>query len=213
MNWERARNDEQKEQRISEIVQATARLYEKYQFEEITFALIAKEANFTRSNLYKYFNTKEEVFLELIKHDLSIWKNELIKTFQKKEYSTEEFANIWVDTQTKQVRLLSLFAILFTSIEKKSSLESLVSFKKKIQEEFGGLVKLLLELFPSVSLDDGTEFSFSLFALSIGIYPMLNLTENQKKAMELTGMNSDYQYYKNIYIKSIESLLQPLIKV
>ena len=36
-------------------------------FEEITFVLIAKEAQFTRSNLYKYFNSKEEIFLEFIK--------------------------------------------------------------------------------------------------------------------------------------------------
>jgi AcrR family transcriptional regulator len=59
MTWQRSRSREQKEQRIAEIVDATARLYQKHSFEDITFALIAKEADFTRSNLYKCFNTKE----------------------------------------------------------------------------------------------------------------------------------------------------------
>ena len=56
MEWKRARSDKHKEHRISEIVAATARLYKKHSFEEITFSSIAKEAKFTRSNLYKYFN-------------------------------------------------------------------------------------------------------------------------------------------------------------
>jgi len=61
VDWVRARSDEQIEQRINEIVDATARLYEENRFEDITFAMIAKEANFTRSNLYRYFQTKEEI--------------------------------------------------------------------------------------------------------------------------------------------------------
>ena len=67
MTWVRARNEEQIEQRISEIVDATARLYESHRFEEITFAMIAKEADFTRSNLYRYFATKEDIFSGIVK--------------------------------------------------------------------------------------------------------------------------------------------------
>ena len=35
MEWERARTEEQKELRIAEIVAATERLYDKYDFDEI----------------------------------------------------------------------------------------------------------------------------------------------------------------------------------
>jgi len=38
---------------VTEIVSATARLSQDYNYDAITFAMIAKEANFTRSNLYK----------------------------------------------------------------------------------------------------------------------------------------------------------------
>ena len=53
MTWKRARSEEQKRQRISEIVGATARLYKKYRFEEISFARIAKEAGFSPESLAK----------------------------------------------------------------------------------------------------------------------------------------------------------------
>ena len=44
MNWQRARTDEQKEQRIDAILEATARLYEQSGFEEIALAAVAREA-------------------------------------------------------------------------------------------------------------------------------------------------------------------------
>ncbi len=81
MDWVRARSDRQIEQRTGEIVGATARLYETHRFEEITFAMIAKEADFTRSNLYRYFETKEEIFLELLKHDIGVWRSDVLDTF------------------------------------------------------------------------------------------------------------------------------------
>jgi hypothetical protein len=37
MTWQRARSEEQKQQRISEIVGATARLYKKLSFKAISF--------------------------------------------------------------------------------------------------------------------------------------------------------------------------------
>ena len=61
MTWERARSEEQIEYRVNEILKATAKLYEEHRFEEITFVMIAKEAGFTRSNLYRYFKTKEDI--------------------------------------------------------------------------------------------------------------------------------------------------------
>ena len=85
MGWERARTETQKQQRISEILDAAARLYEAHRFEEITFVSIAREAKFTRSNLYKYFSSKEEIFLEFLKHDIILWRQDLVATLQKKE--------------------------------------------------------------------------------------------------------------------------------
>ena len=124
MEWERARTEEQKELRIAEILAATERLYDKYEFEEITFVLIAEEANFTRSNLYKYFNSKEEIFLEFVQYDIKKYVKSLVKSFRfNKDYSVDEFVSIWVKTLVKHKRLLDLIGILFSSLERNCSEE------------------------------------------------------------------------------------------
>ena len=212
MAWVRARSTEQKKQRIAEIVDATARLFEKYDFDNITFALIAQEAEFTRSNLYKYFNTKEEVFLELIKHDIVEWRKEVVHTFQKIQYSIKEFSTLWVDIHIRHKRMVELLTILYTTLEKNSSLECLISFKKKTQEEFELLAEPLMGALPLFTMETLYEFLFAQLAMAIGTYPMLNLTEAQKEAMDTVGMNSDPQFYKTIYSNSIESLIEGVLK-
>ena len=113
MTWKRARSEEQKERRVAAIVTATARLYEKRAFEDISFALIAREAKFTRSNLYKYFRTKEEIFLELLGRDLVQYSRDLVKALGENEAcNIAEFACIWTNTLIKHDRMLRLFAIL-----------------------------------------------------------------------------------------------------
>jgi AcrR family transcriptional regulator len=212
MTWERARSQEQKEQRIDEIVQATARLYERHTLEDITFASIAKEADFSRSNLYKYFNTKEEVFLELLRYDISRWRKETAELFGGTKYTVESFAAAWVDLLLKQDRMIRLLSILFTTLEKNASLESLIDFKRRMMEEIGHLTTLLEEVFPSIPEQGRTEFMFAQMAVAIGACPMMNMSEKQREAAIAVGSVADLDYYRTIFVHTVQSLLRGLLE-
>ena len=184
MDWVRARSDEQIEQRISEIVDATARLYEEHRFEGITFAMIAKEANFTRSNLYRYFQTKEDIFLELMKHDIAVWRADILENFTDGNLSLSEAAEIIVALILKHKRMVKLFTILFTLLEPNSSLEGLTAFKLKINQEIGMVAQYLSTVLPFPSVEAAAEFLTTLSSLVIGSYPMMDLTLKQIEAMQ-----------------------------
>jgi len=212
MDWKRARSEKQKEYRISAIVAATARLYKKHTFEEITFSLIAKEAKFTRTNLYKYFNSKEEIFLEFLKHDMMRWKKDLVKAFQKdRAYSVEEFAAIWISVQIKHERLLNLISILYTFLEKNSSVQSLIDFKKRATEELMALSELLCGLFPSLTLEKVAEFLNLQLAAAIGLYQMTNLSEVQRIVLEHPEFEHFRLDFKVYFKKTVEHVLRGLL--
>lgn len=212
MEWERARSEGQKEIRISEIVAATERLYKKYSFEEITFVLIAEEANFTRSNLYKYFNSKEEIFLEFVKHDIIRWRKELTKTFRKKtHYSVEEFVSVWVKFLIKHKRLLELISILFVHLEKNVSVQSYIDFKLETKDELGTIAELLCGVFPKLTPEKAAEFIYLQTSVAIGLYQMTNYSEVQLKAMENPEL-SDMKIEFNTYFEdAVKHLLQGLL--
>ena len=213
MNWVRARSDKQIEQRINEITRATARLYEGHRFEEITFAMIAREAHFTRSNLYRYFDTREDIFLELLKHDIADWRKEILEITPDGLGDLEKFSKTWVDLLQKHLRMIKLFTILYTQLEQNSSLEALTGFKKKLLEELALVAGFLFSKLPFPSIESATDFLFAQSFLAIGTYPMLELTSKQKQAMETVGMNTNPQYFKAIFTKSIHSLLMGVLKV
>ncbi len=212
MDWVRARSDEQIEQRINEIVDATARLFEENRYEDITFAMIAKEANFTRSNLYRYFQTKEDIFLELMKHDIAVWRKDILENFTDGNPSLREVAEISVELILKHKRMVRLFTILFTLLEPNASLEALTAFKQKITEEIGIVAQFLSTKLPFPSVEAAGDFLTTQSYLAMGAYPMMNLTSKQKEAMQEIGMDTSPDYYKQKLAHTIELLLQRLIE-
>lgn len=208
MDWIRARSDEQIEQRIKEIVDATARLYESHRFEEITFAMIAKEADFTRSNLYRYFQTKEDIFLELMKYDIAIWRADVLENFTDGDLSLSEAAEIIVALILKHKRMVKLFTILFTLLEPNSSLEALTAFKLKINQEIGMVAQYLSTVLPFPSVEDAAEFLTALSSLVIGSYPMMDLTPKQFEAMRAIDMDTSPEVYRDRLVRATELLLQ-----
>ena len=211
MTWVRARSNEQIEQRISEILEATARLYEENRFEEITFVMIAKEAGFTRSNLYRYFETKEDIFLELLKYDMIAWRNDVSANFPTQGESIHAFAEKWVSIFLEHKRMLKLQTILYTLIEKNATLEALVDFKKSLMEEVGFYVEAVTKALPFPSPEATVEFLYASLALMNGTYPLMDLTDKQKEAMQIAGMDvSPLEETKSMLIRSTESLLRGL---
>jgi AcrR family transcriptional regulator len=212
MTWQRARSEEQKEKRVSEIVAATARLYEKYDFEDITFARIAREARFTRSNLYKYFRTKEEIFLALLTQDLVRFRRALARALRPgKVSSVEACAAVWTKTLIRHERLLRLFSILYTSLEKNSSLDSLTRFKRTARHELGALSEILCTLFPALTPEKAGEFLHNQGALATGLYPMAHLSEIQRQAMERAGFEQIGIDFEAHLRDAIEHLLEGLV--
>lgn len=212
MEWERARTEEQKYKRIAEIVSATERLFEKYSYEDITFVLIAKEANFTRSNLYKYFNSKEEIFLEFFKRDIEEWRKELVGSYREdRDYSVEQFADIWVSVMNKRKRLLDLIGIWFASLESQCSFETLTEFKLGTLVDLKALRELMCRLFPRLSPEKAEEFIHLQIASAIGLYQMTNLSEVQQNVLEnpeLKGMKIEFdEYYRNSVMILITGML------
>jgi len=212
MDWVRARSDEQVEQRINEIVDATARLYEENRFEDITFAMIAKEANFTRSNLYRYFQTKEDIFLELMKHDIALWRKDIFENFADGHPSLHEVAKASVELILKHKRMVKLFTILFTLLEPNASLEALTAFKQKINGEIGMVAQFLSKVLPFPSVEAAADFLTAQSSLVIGGYPMMDLTSKQIEAMQSINMNTSPEYYRERLVHAIELLLKGFIE-
>lgn len=209
MEWERARTDEQKEVRIAEIVETTARLYETHRFEDINLSLIAKEAKFTRSNLYKYFTSKEEIFLEFIKRDTERWRQAALAAYEQgKVYSVEEFAFIWVRVLLKHPRFLRLQSILYTVLERNVTVESLVDFKRRLNDDFAEVVALLCMALPGCTPGKAAEFILLQSAMASGLHAMTNTSEVQQEVLDMP----EFEHYRVDFAIAFQDAVEYLLR-
>ena len=80
--------------RKEEIIDACAALYDTVGFKDITIREIGERTSFTRTSIYNYFQTKEEIFLALLQREHESWIAELEDLIrQNARLSVEEFAD------------------------------------------------------------------------------------------------------------------------
>ena len=70
-------SEELTKERENEIIDACKKLYRTKSFKEITIKEIGKTTSFTRTSIYNYFQTKEEIFLALLQREYEHWNIDL----------------------------------------------------------------------------------------------------------------------------------------
>ena len=98
--------------RRDEIVSACAALYETMSFRDITLRDIGERTSFTRTSIYNYFQTKEEIFLALMQREYTAWAADLEMLLKSHEtLSADRFASEMAHTLERRRRLLKLMAM------------------------------------------------------------------------------------------------------
>ena len=69
--------------RKEEIINACAKLYKTMNFKDISLKQISLETTFTRTSIYNYFQTKEEIFLALFQREYDLWTADIRQIFEK----------------------------------------------------------------------------------------------------------------------------------
>lgn len=188
MNFKRARTDAQIEERRKEILLACADLFDHGDVDDVHFKAIGEKTSFARSSIYKYYTTKEEILLDLLLSDILHWMDD-IEAISKLEgpLSKEAFCRAYADTYINNERLLRLMSILHSGLEKNCSLEKLVTFKNEIAAYTSVVYTCVSKVFPKASSDNIMKFITMTSSYVMGLYPMVHLSEKQKKAIELSS--------------------------
>lgn len=207
MTWQRARTEDQKEQRIQELTDAAARLYTSNKLSEITIAMIAREAEWTRSNIYKYFATKEEVYLELLRSDVAAWAADVETMCTAWSGSIPEFARAWAKLPRRHERMVGLMSILLPVIEPKCSVERLTAFKRSLLALTTTVAAAVAGAVPFRDAQAAGDFIQASSSLLMGTAPLWNPTEKQLEAMHAAEYPSDQAEFMRVYIGAVEALL------
>lgn len=180
--------------RREEIISACEKLYQTKGFKEITLRDIGTITSFTRTSIYNYFQTKEEIFLAILKREYDLWSEELNQIIEAQAtMSKEEIADCLAGTLDKRQQLLKLLSMNHYDMEKNSRMEALTNFKISYGKTLQTVMTLLGKFRPEMTVADRQGFVYAFFPFLFGVYPYTIVTEKQKKAMQDAGMDYTYQ--------------------
>lgn len=187
--------------RREEIISACEKLYQTKGFKEITLRDIGAITSFTRTSIYNYFQTKEEIFLAILKREYDLWSAELNLIIESQStMSNEEIADCLAKTLDQRQQLLKLLAMNHYDMEENSHMEALTDFKVSYGKTLQTVMTLLVKFCPKMTVADRQGFVYAFFPFLFGVYPYTVVTEKQRKAMQDAGVDYTYQsVYELIY--------------
>ena len=182
--FQRARTSFQLNSRIYEILNSCEKIYLKTDFTNITIQLISEKTTIRRTAIYKYFQNKEEILLEVLKKHIELLKEE----FNDEELikNKENFSNNFIKIFENHIIILKIMGVNLAEIERQVRVEKLIEFKKTFKEFHDKFIDVLKEIYPNNSIKDYENVYILLLTLMHGYYPLTNPTIKQIEAMKKT---------------------------
>ena len=195
--------------RKEEIIQACAKLNETMSFKEITIKEIGAATSFTRTSIYNYFETKEEIFLALLQKEYELWAEALAAVMEQTEtMPRDELARTLARTLTDRPRLLRLLSMNLYDMEAASRPERLAEFKVSFGASMKAVERMLQKYLPEMDAAERKRFMYAFFPFIYGIYPYTSVTEKQRSAMEQAGIPYAYQSAYELTYTCLKKLLE-----
>ena len=194
--------------RKEEIIAACAKLYKTMSFKEITIVEIGKETSFTRTSIYNYFHTKEEIFLALLQKEYELWIMDLNKLIEENEsMSKDDLASNLAHSLENREQLLKLMSMNHFDMESNSRIDNLTEFKVAYGNSLKAVKRCLDQFCPDMSEQNKQDFLYTYFPFIYGIYPYAIVTEKQREAMENAEVNFTYHSIYELAYNCAKKLL------
>ena len=194
--------------RKEEIIAACRKLYETMSFKEITLKEIGQQTSFTRTSIYNYFETKEEIFLALFAQEYEYFSQDLDSLCEQNETLTlDELASALARALERRPLMLKLLSMNMYDMEANSRMERLVAFKTAYGASKDALDRCLKRFVPALNEKGRQTFLYAFLPFVYGLYPYTMVTEKQKQAMQEAGISYVYMSTYEMAYDFIRTLL------
>ena len=198
--------------RREEIIAACRKLYETMSFKDITLKEIGRQTSFTRTSIYNYFETKEEIFLALFAQEYELFTEDLDRMCKQEESLTpDELSSALARALERRPLMLKLLSMNLFDMEANSRMERLIAFKAAYGRSKDAVDACLKRFVPALSEQRRQTFLYAFLPFVYGLYPYTMVTEKQKQAMREAGISYVFMSTYEMAYDFIRTLLGGLL--
>ncbi len=177
-NYQRARSDEEKNQRLSSILSAAESMFAENVYEACNLNVIAANVGITKTALYRYFRCKELIFLEIYKRQLSDVVPALQVCLQK-----QDAAGLSALLSSRPL-FCRLSAILTTVLERPLTVAEARSFKLTVLQLLEPCVVTLVSEH-GYTPDEAVQWLMQLLVTLVGCWHVCHTSPMMNEALAI----------------------------
>jgi TetR/AcrR family transcriptional regulator len=189
--FRRARKPEEQQLRREAILTAAAELFDAQGPQGAGLNAIAAKAGFTKSNVYRYFESREEVLMSLFLRELESFVGDFEAAAGKGAIGdVAALAEASTTTFLEHPRFCALVAILTSVLEQNVSVARIIELKRAVTVQNARIANAVHSRLPSATLED-CSWAVGMVAMLVGgIWP--NVTPSTATAEVLKMPEFDY---------------------
>ncbi len=179
-SFQRARTPEQQDRRRSDILAAARTMLDEMPLADISLRELSKRVGLAKSNVVRYFPSREAVFLAVLVDDWAAWLVALEQRLPRADGRRSGhrthllLTQAIAETLAEQPRLCHLIATAQVILEHNLPLETAREFKAAAMARTGRLAGLTRAVEPGLTAERAFEFAGITWALLVGVWPMAN---------------------------------------
>lgn len=170
--FQRARKPEERELRREAILAAAAELFDAEGQQGAGLNAIAAKAGFTKSNVYRYFESREEVLLSLLLRELEAFVPKIeTRLADLTPGDIDGIARVSAETFVAHPRLSLLISIVASVLEQNVSEAAILEHKRGISGIYARIGRAIHSRMPGTTLEDCAWVGAMTGTLVAGLWP------------------------------------------
>jgi AcrR family transcriptional regulator len=194
LTFQRARRPEQMAARRAAILDAARAMLAKKGVSDISLRELSERVGLAKSNVLRYFDSREAIFLEVLDEECRAWLSDLESRLgkpraRKPDYANEIRVGTTIAESLSERRLLcELISAMASVLERNISTEGARDFKVRAMGNIAALAQLVAHHLPWLGDTYAALFAEGALTLAAGMYPFSIPTEQVALAMAEIGM-------------------------
>lgn len=181
--FQRARSPEHKELRRRMILDAATRVLDRDGFNDTSLNAIAQEAGVVKSGLYRYFESREEILLELMVSDVTAMCTAFSDAVTG-QMGVDRLADLMADCFIDNPRLCLLTSRMASTLEHNITGDTIRGVKRRLNECSDVVATAMCRAIPHWAIGDCHNGLRMVYVLVAGLYPMTNPPQHVRAVMD-----------------------------
>jgi AcrR family transcriptional regulator len=172
--FQRARRPEHKDERREAILAAARELAGERPVREISLGDIARRVGLAKSNLLRYFESREDVFLRLLLREWESWRVSLTRRLRSGGTTADNVATTIARTIAQRPLFCDLISEMSAVLERNVSVATVQAFRSQSLDKVDDLGAAVAERMPDLDGPCGRETVAAALIITAGLWPIAN---------------------------------------